>query len=1371
MQFLTPDQINAIKRIIAKRHSAVILRVLGPGALTQEEKELLEQAGIPIYAQEQAIRDAYLFGQYQAKHAGEPDLSYDQFKKKVEKNPIVLSQAEEFAVQAAELHAGAHIRHLGAKIEQQTSMLVFKEDAELRSKLLREIIPEVAQNIQKRESIGKLKKELGWLQQDWSRDWNRVAITEKTNAMNRGTADAMRASDGDPWVFKRPMPDACPTCVRLHIGPDGHPRIFKLSHLESNGTNVGKKQADWLPIVGTVHPHCHPEGTGILTPDGEVPIEHVTPGMMVVAHDGSAQKVTSVWSQAVETEMVTIWTNGGVVRATPEHQLLTSSGWVAASSLTQNAQNLVRVGLNVEDQAELVAQHEPSYGLEEGRFARVLLLLSGTGMPVTAIDFDGHLFVWKRQIDVEDVDGVVRVRLKPAPDQRIAHRGFVGPVHLSGSTLRAGDEDFVSFAHTPAGLVSGGHVRFESLGISSFLSGGDAAWFSASLSDAEGYGPTSDPESLCYLLHRTQLIEVHPEDGKCVEVAAVLSHERVVSVSSQMFQGRVWNLTVQNTESYVANGIASHNCQCQLLRVPEGWGFDEESDLVPGGRFGVRYDAEGSVQKAITLEDQLQKAFQVQERISFHGLPIAIENAAGSIRPWVDADGTEGETRMLFAYGYIEGTLGPDGDEYDVFVGPDPLSDEVYIIHQNDPTTGEWDEDKAMIGFPDSNTAKEAYLVHYDNPAFYGSMTILPFWEFVQKVFQTKVAGSFQSDGMVKSYGTPSEVYATGSQMGNRNISQSSTGVALVLGMPAPTGAATPATQIKKMKEHLAGFTDEDRQRLIVPIDASTYAWQDGEPEEAVFPFVHKLESRAEMDAEVLADIPRNKFLLDTQIAKRLHQPATNLVIKSAPSGAPPQAGHKYLKRDWMEDHWVYTYAEQNAGKVEGHDHDHDLVVLKLPRSDAAKLVAFRAEHGLKFQVMMGSKYAMLPVTKEEAEKLRAKGAPQAQHPLVQQPAAKANLEVLQQKDLVPVQVPQHILQHGQAVTVKKGDTILKGTIVGFDGDGLAVFTDEHGQRRLAPWKDVRPTDGVRQEQVNAYDSLPKGAIRKATPEHAQFVKDALSETMIQHGKPTSAYLDWLHSHGVEAYMVGGFVRDLLSGVAAGDPPEKIRGRLKDHDIVASAGISTAKAMFKEVGHGELGGWHTAGVVIAYGPHHTDGVDFASMSQDGFFDWEPKPHQDSLVATPPVTWDQDLMADSRRRDFTANSVYYDTRNQVFLDPSGRGIEDAQNKFLRVIAGKKELAKNHNIAIRFWKFRLRGFTSDPENTKLMIKSFAKHAKLMSKAKLATELAKAAGKGTVDPKPFLAKLKAIMTEDGAGDLYTKHIQPIESLVTQQAAEING
>lgn len=50
----------------------------------------------------------------------------------------------------------------------------------------------------------------------------------------------------------------CKHCVRLYLtsGIGSEPKIFKLSELIANGSNIGKKVADWKPTLDPIHPYC-----------------------------------------------------------------------------------------------------------------------------------------------------------------------------------------------------------------------------------------------------------------------------------------------------------------------------------------------------------------------------------------------------------------------------------------------------------------------------------------------------------------------------------------------------------------------------------------------------------------------------------------------------------------------------------------------------------------------------------------------------------------------------------------------------------------------------------------------------------------------------------------------------------------------------------------------------------------------------------------------------------------------------------------------------------------------------------------------------------------------------------------------------------
>lgn len=100
--------------------------------------------------------------------------------------------------------------------------------------------------------------------------------------------------------------------------------------------------------------------------------------------------------------------------------------------------------------------------------------------------------------------------------------------------------------------------------------------------------------------------------------------------------------------------------------------------------------------------------------LAIQGLDIAIENPAGSVRSGVDKAGKPWANTLNHTYGYIKGATAADGDKLDAFIGPDPQSQQVFVIDQIDPDTGRYDEGKVMLGFNSMDEARAAYLSNYD---------------------------------------------------------------------------------------------------------------------------------------------------------------------------------------------------------------------------------------------------------------------------------------------------------------------------------------------------------------------------------------------------------------------------------------------------------------------------------------------------------------------------------------------------------------------------------------------------------------------------------------------------------------------------------
>jgi hypothetical protein len=86
-------------------------------------------------------------------------------------------------------------------------------------------------------------------------------------------------------------------------------------------------------------------------------------------------------------------------------------------------------------------------------------------------------------------------------------------------------------------------------------------------------------------------------------------------------------------------------------------------------------------------------------------------------------------------YGYIAGTEGKDGEDVDVFVGPDKDAQSAYIITIMKPPSFEnIDEQKVMLGYNTGAEAKRDFLRHYDSPDFFGNMIAMTMTDFKKKV-------------------------------------------------------------------------------------------------------------------------------------------------------------------------------------------------------------------------------------------------------------------------------------------------------------------------------------------------------------------------------------------------------------------------------------------------------------------------------------------------------------------------------------------------------------------------------------------------------------------------------------------------------------
>lgn len=126
-------------------------------------------------------------------------------------------------------------------------------------------------------------------------------------------------------------------------------------------------------------------------------------------------------------------------------------------------------------------------------------------------------------------------------------------------------------------------------------------------------------------------------------------------------------------------------------------------------RAGSAHKPDGNPSKA-----QINAGNYKMQHLQIHGLEITLETASGQERKGVAADGKPWSVTLTDPYGYIKNTDSAEpGDQMDVFIGPDPSSEAVYVVDQNKPGTTRFDEHKVVLGCTTMAEAKALYLRNY----------------------------------------------------------------------------------------------------------------------------------------------------------------------------------------------------------------------------------------------------------------------------------------------------------------------------------------------------------------------------------------------------------------------------------------------------------------------------------------------------------------------------------------------------------------------------------------------------------------------------------------------------------------------------------
>lgn len=337
----------------------------------------------------------------------------------------------------------------------------------------------------------------------------------------------------------------------------------------------------------------------------------------------------------------------------------------------------------------------------------------------------------------------------------------------------------------------------------------------------------------------------------------------------------------------------------------------------------------------------------------------------------------------------------------------------------------------------------------------------------------------------------------------------------------------------------------------------------------------------------------------------------------------------------------------------------------------------------------------------------------------------------------------------GQDVIWYRNARRYTGRIVGhrFDGKPTVAVSETHTDD-IRDFDDLRPLDPFGRASAN-WNFLPSRAtIALPSSTEMSTLKNLMQRTI----PPGVSYADIaseIWSRGFEVFLVGGTVRDAITGTLPNDV-----------DLITTIPLTKLLPLMKamcrfELDEESLDGALKNGHIRIGGKKH---------SGDPFMDISIFKHQ--ATGDYDALFGFDFSFDVAVRDFTYNSIYYDPNNSVFIDPTGLGLQDVDNKISRPVfdPSMRPLFEHAKILIRLFKFASRGYTPEPDYLKYIQSEAGKIIPAMSSMQRFNYI-QSQIIGELQQREIYAALTQFREQFsafGMDEEYSKYFSPLEEMI---------
>lgn len=256
---ISKEKIKKIKEIIENGYKSLSISVLGKKIFSESEIQKLKNKGFDISNETSLLELIYNHNYLNIVDKTTPKTIGEMKKQQSVAKNLPKGTVNKYAIEHAEENTGQLFEKLSSKIATNIEGIIREGNNNLKISALQN--KEISESL-KEKTIGEIKTQLRDISQQSGRDFRRIAVTETSNLIGTASADRIAQKNTDKnldevYSYRVIVQDhsTCLWCRRFYLDSDGTPKVYRLSTLLANGSNYGKKNSDWKPVVTATHPN------------------------------------------------------------------------------------------------------------------------------------------------------------------------------------------------------------------------------------------------------------------------------------------------------------------------------------------------------------------------------------------------------------------------------------------------------------------------------------------------------------------------------------------------------------------------------------------------------------------------------------------------------------------------------------------------------------------------------------------------------------------------------------------------------------------------------------------------------------------------------------------------------------------------------------------------------------------------------------------------------------------------------------------------------------------------------------------------------------------------------------------------------------